>query len=69
MMDGYPVEYRAYVEDGKLLGISNYYPQRPLPHVPEHIKAVSEMTQRFIAAAPTPFLCRIVQVGESESRP
>ena len=34
VIDGYPVEYRAYVRDGKLQGISSYYPHRPLPPVP-----------------------------------
>ena len=28
--DGYPVEFRAYVHDGAVQGISNYYPQRAL---------------------------------------
>jgi hypothetical protein len=31
MVDGYPVEFRAFVQDGKVLGVSSYYPQRPLP--------------------------------------
>ena len=31
IVDGYPVEYRAFVRDGEVLGISSYYPQRPLP--------------------------------------
>lgn len=56
ILDGYPVEYRVYVEHGKLLGISNYYPQRPLPHDPEHIAAVTTFTNLLIAAAATPFL-------------
>lgn len=27
----WPIEYRAFVHDGALIGVSNYYPQRPLP--------------------------------------
>lgn len=30
IVDGYPVEYRAFVQDGEIIGISSYYPQRPL---------------------------------------
>lgn len=26
----YPVEYRVYVHEGRIRGVSNYYPQRPL---------------------------------------
>lgn len=29
-VDRYPVEYRVYVEVGAVIGISSYYPQRPL---------------------------------------
>ena len=56
VIDGYPVEYRAYVRDGKLQGISSYYPQRPLPRFPEHLKAVQSCTERLIQHAQTPFL-------------
>lgn len=30
VIDGYPVEYRVYFDSEKLLGISSYYPQRPI---------------------------------------
>ena len=56
VIDGYPVEYRAYVRDGKLQGISSYYPHRPLPRFPEHLKAVKNCTERLIQNAQTPFL-------------
>ena len=56
VIDGYPVEYRAFVRDGKLQGISSYYPQRPLPEFPQHLEAVGEMTQRLIDNAAPPFL-------------
>ena len=53
---GYPVEYRAYVRDGEIQGISNYYPQRPLPEYPGHLEAVREMTERLIEHVQPPFL-------------
>ncbi len=56
VIDGYPVEYRAFVRDGKLQGISSYYPQRPLPRFPEHLEAVRSHTERLIQHAQTPFL-------------
>lgn len=31
IVDGYPMEFRFYVWRGMIAGISNYYPQRPLP--------------------------------------
>lgn len=52
---GYPVEYRAFVRDGSLQGISSYHPQRPLPKWDEHIDAITEYTERPIDAMPTPF--------------
>ena len=56
VIDGYPVEYRAFVRDGKLQGISSYYPQRPLPWLPEHLKAVRNSTERLIQHVQAPFL-------------
>ena len=52
----YPVEYRAFVRDGELRGISSYYPQRPLPEFPRHLDAVREMTEALIAHVQPPFL-------------
>jgi hypothetical protein len=31
VIGGWPVEYRVFVENDRILGVSNYYPQRPLP--------------------------------------
>ena len=31
VVDGYPVEFRVFVENRSVIGISNYYVQRPLP--------------------------------------
>lgn len=33
VVDRYPVEYRVFVEAGAVIGISSYYPQRPLKQV------------------------------------
>ena len=40
IVDGFPVEYRAYIEDGKVAGISSYYPQRPLRQNTEELMMV-----------------------------
>ena len=53
----YPVEFRAYVFDGKVTGISNYYPQRPLPEsFRRHVDTVHDLAEHLIAATPPPFL-------------
>lgn len=44
----HPVEYRAFVRDGAIVGISNYYPQRPLPLVDEHLAGVRSLTGQLI---------------------
>ena len=41
IIDGFPVEYRVFVENGELKGISNYYLQRPLPENGEHIAQIT----------------------------
>ena len=53
--NGYPVEYRAFVESGRLLGISSYYPQRALRRADREIDAVRDMTAALAAAAEPPF--------------
>ena len=55
-VSGYPVEYRAFVKDGQLMGISNYFPQRPLPRYQQHLDEVSRLTQKLIDHAQPPFL-------------
>lgn len=55
--DGYPVEYRAFVLDGRLTGIANYYPQRDLPDdgsTRRDLDAVGWMTAALIAAQDRP---------------
>ena len=57
--DFYPVEYRAYVWEGKLVGISNYYPQISLEEEPadliiQEVKIVKEYTERLTGMMETP---------------
>ena len=52
---GYPVEYRAYVTNGSLTGISSYYPQRPLRRMESELEAVQRMTKALIAVVEGPF--------------
>ena len=58
--NGYPVEYRVFVACGKIIGISNYYPQRSLdpasPFVQDDILEAVELTERLIKEVPTPLL-------------
>ena len=57
-VDGYPVEYRVYVNDGEIRGISNYYPQRDLPVNERQLEQVAAMADRLIQELrqETPFL-------------
>ena len=55
VVDDYPVEYRAFVRGGALIGISSYYPQRPLRHSKKELGAVREMTLRLLEAVEAPF--------------
>ena len=55
IVDDYPVEYRAFVSDGRLIGLSSYYPQRPLRRNDDEIAAVRDLTNRLIAHAKSPF--------------
>ena len=54
---GYPVEYRAFVENGVVRGVSNYYPQRPLPDskaTRADIAVLKRQTTRLIPHVPLP---------------
>lgn len=56
-LHNYPVEYRAYVRDGDVIGISNYYPQRPLDLDAELVADlghVARHTRRLASALPVP---------------
>ena len=55
IQDSYPVEYRAFVNDGKIAGISSYYPQRPLMHMPGQVQDVKRYTEALIGKLHTPF--------------
>lgn len=48
IIDNYPVEYRVFVQEGVITGISNYYPQRPLPYRMDDLKAVILDTLKLI---------------------
>ena len=54
--DNYPAEYRVFVRDGEIAGISNYYPQRPLIEFKGHLATLREYTTRLAEAAPQHFL-------------
>lgn len=47
----WPVEWRVYVENGKVRGVSNYYPQAPAPQsdMPQALAAV-ELTETLMEA-------------------
>ena len=55
-VEDYPVEYRAYVRDGQLVGISNYYPQRPLMRLQDHIERVRAHVATLLRYVRPPFL-------------
>lgn len=53
IVDGFPLEFRAFVESDKIVGISSYYPQRPLPltwGILGCVQTVVSFTQRLIDA-------------------
>ena len=56
IQDSYPVEYRVFVREGKIQGISNYYPQRPLERNDDQIGRAKELTQTLIDSVSPPFL-------------
>ena len=52
--DGYPAEYRAFIEEGKVVGISSYYPQRDLRRSEEEIEAVTRLSAQLAGAIEPP---------------
>lgn len=49
IIDGYPEEYRVFVEGKQVVGVSNYYPQRPLPDaLTETAEWAAELTQKIL---------------------
>ena len=58
VVDGFPLEFRAYVYDGRVQGVSSYYPQRPLPQTDGWLAAaVWKFTEELIEHAPLDFTC------------
>lgn len=47
--DHWPVEYRVFVEDGRIEGISSYYPQRPLRRDDRELEAVRRAAVQLTA--------------------
>jgi hypothetical protein len=67
MIEGFPVEYRVFVERNEIVGVSNYYPQRPLPDDEAtacDIARARRFTEQLIAAQTRPLVCP--QIGEVE---
>lgn len=55
--EGWPIEYRVFVFDSRIIGISNYYPQRGLPNtesVTSDIRQCLAMTERLVRNLPLP---------------
>lgn len=49
--EGYPIEFRVFVRDSAIAGISSYYPQRSLPASPEilgYVEAARSATARVL---------------------
>ena len=54
MEEGWPIEYRAFVKNGELTGISSYYVQRPLPRRDDEIKDGQNPDQETADRGPRP---------------
>lgn len=56
----YPVEYRVYVERGEIIGVSNYYIQRPLPLESRFLEWAAravKYTEWLLSEVPRPICC------------
>ena len=51
LLDGYPVEYRVFVHDGTVRGVSNYYVQRPLALNGQPCDGIFDDVRKVIAKA------------------
>ena len=50
----WPVEFRVFAQDGEIIGVSNYYPQRNLPKSYERIaKKAMKMAEPFLQITPS----------------
>lgn len=57
ILDDHPIEYRVFVDGGYIIGISSYYPQRPLPcttNVMRDIRDCRVFTEKLIWHLPLP---------------
>lgn len=51
MIEGFPVEYRVFIQNSEVIGVANYYPQRALPDTPEirqHVFKCTAYTEEII---------------------
>jgi len=59
-LDDYPIEFRVFVENNKIIGISSYYPQRPLPLTSDiitYISAITSHAEKMISRQAKPLNC------------
>jgi hypothetical protein len=57
-VDGYPLEFRVFVLDGSIRGVSSYYPQRPLPETfVGDAQRAWDMTEVLVDVGPPDFTC------------
>lgn len=69
IVNGYPVEFRVFVRDDQVVGISSYYPQRPLSIAWRPvIDKVEWLARRLIAAAGRMSHWRIADCGLDPDR-
>ena len=59
--DGYPAEYRAFIEEGEVVGISSYYPQRDLRRSESEIDAVWRLSALLAGAIRPPMQWDVVE--------
>lgn len=43
LVEGFPEEYRVFLDEGSIVATSSYYPQRPLPGTAERFEAIAEI--------------------------
>ena len=58
---GYPAEYRAFIEEGAVIAISSYYPQRPLRASAEELAAVAKLSGNLARAVRPPIEWPVVE--------
>lgn len=68
---GWPVEYRVYVQDNRIIGVSNYYPQRSLTewrHAETDVDTCMTLTNMLIEAQRLEIICPELQSDFDRSR-